>query len=255
MAPLKIGLTGGIAAGKSEALAAFGRLGAATVSSDAIVHELLDDEPMLSAIAERWGEGAIVDGAVDRSRVGEIVFADPEELAWLEASVHPLVGERIASWLDSLPADTPAAVIEVPLLFETEMEGLFDATVTIHTSDPVRKARAGERGPRIGRGARSTPSAPHREGAPRRSRGTQRRHDRRAGGEAVRPDRQPERVRAGPRTGPATTVSTRWPRPAPKAGRRAAGPRPAPQLAGGESGYAVWSHLEPSPSLALGPCI
>ena len=146
MAPLKIGLTGGIAAGKSEALAAFGRLGAATVSSDAIVHELLDDEPMLSAIAERWGEGAIVDGAVDRSRVGEIVFADPEELAWLEASVHPLVGERIASWLDSLPADTPAAVIEVPLLFETEMEGLFDATVTIHTSDPVRKARAGERG-------------------------------------------------------------------------------------------------------------
>ncbi len=146
MAPLKIGLTGGIAAGKSEALAAFGRLGAATVSSDAIVHELLDDEPMLSAIAERWGEGAIVDGAVDRSRVGEIVFADPEELAWLEASVHPLVGERIASWLDSLPADTPAAVIEVPLLFETEMEGLFDATVTIHTSDPVRKARAGDRG-------------------------------------------------------------------------------------------------------------
>ena len=146
MAPLKIGLTGGIAAGKSEALAAFGRLGAATVSSDAIVHELLDDEPMLSAIAERWGDGAIVDGVVDRSRVGEIVFADPEELAWLEASVHPLVGERIASWLDSLPADTPAAVIEVPLLFETEMEGLFDATVTVHTSDEVRRARAGDRG-------------------------------------------------------------------------------------------------------------
>ena len=55
MAPLRIGLTGGIAAGKSEALAAFGRLGAATISSDAIVHELLDDEPMVSAIAARWG--------------------------------------------------------------------------------------------------------------------------------------------------------------------------------------------------------
>jgi dephospho-CoA kinase len=145
MAPLKIGLTGGIAAGKSEALAAFGRLGAATVSSDAIVHELLDDEPMLGAIAERWGAEVIVDGAVDRSRVGEIVFADPGELAWLEQSVHPLVGERIASWLNSLPADAPAAVIEVPLLFETEMEGLFDATVSVHTSEEVRRARAGER--------------------------------------------------------------------------------------------------------------
>ncbi len=146
MAPLKIGLTGGIAAGKSEALAAFGRLGAATASSDAIVHELLDDEPMAEAIAERWGEGVIVDGAADRSRVSEIVFADPEELAWLEARVHPLVGARISSWLESLPADAPAAVIEVPLLFETEMEGFFDATVAIHTSDRVRRARAGDRG-------------------------------------------------------------------------------------------------------------
>ncbi len=146
MAPLKIGLTGGIAAGKSEALAAFGRLGAATASSDSIVHELLDDEPMISAIAERWGDGAVVDGAVDRSRVGEIVFADPGELRWLEAQVHPLVGSRIASWLEGLPAGTAAAVIEVPLLFETEMEGLFDATVSIHTSDEVRRRRAAERG-------------------------------------------------------------------------------------------------------------
>jgi dephospho-CoA kinase len=146
MAPLKIGLTGGIAAGKSEALAAFGRLGAATVSSDAIVHELLDDEPMLSAIAERWGPGVVDEGVVDRSGIGEIVFADPEELAWLETRVHPLVGDRIATWLDSLPAGTRAAVIEVPLLFETGMEGLFDATVSVHTSDPVRRERAGERG-------------------------------------------------------------------------------------------------------------
>jgi dephospho-CoA kinase len=146
MAPLRIGLTGGIAAGKSEALAAFNRLGAATISSDAIVHELLDDEPMLSAIAERWGEEAIADGAVDRSRVGEIVFADPGELTWLEHRVHPLVGERIASWLGALPAGTLAAVIEVPLLFETEMEGLFDVTVSVHVSDEVRRTRAGERG-------------------------------------------------------------------------------------------------------------
>ena len=146
MAPLRIGLTGGIAAGKSEALAAFERLGAATISSDAIVHDLLDNEPMLSAIAERWGPGVIAAGSVDRPRVGEIVFADPEELAWLEGRIHPLVGEEIASWLSSLPADAVAAVIEIPLLFETEMEGMFDATVSVHTSDEVRRARADARG-------------------------------------------------------------------------------------------------------------
>ena len=104
MAPLRIGLTGGIAVGKSEALAAFARLGAATISSDAIVHELLDAEPMLSAVADRWGAEIVAGGTVDRSRVGEIVFAEPDELAWLEARIHPLVGERITSWLGALPA-------------------------------------------------------------------------------------------------------------------------------------------------------
>ena len=90
--PLTIGLTGGIAAGKSEALAAFERLGAATISSDAVVHELLESEPLLGRLAERWGEDVAPGGAVDRDRVGEIVFADPEQLSWLESQVHPLVG-------------------------------------------------------------------------------------------------------------------------------------------------------------------
>ena len=81
MAPLKIGLTGGIAAGKSEALAAFGRLGAATVSSDAIVHELLDDEPMLSAIAERWGAEVIV-GRRRRPRPDRARSSSPTPRSW-----------------------------------------------------------------------------------------------------------------------------------------------------------------------------
>jgi dephospho-CoA kinase len=144
--PLTIGLTGGIAAGKSEALAAFARLGAATISSDAVVHELLESEPLLGRLTERWGEEVAPDGVVDRNRVGEIVFADPERLAWLESQVHPLVGERIASWLVSLPADTEVAVVEVPLLFESGMDGAFDATVTVVTSDEVRRARAESRG-------------------------------------------------------------------------------------------------------------
>jgi dephospho-CoA kinase len=144
--PLTIGLTGGIAAGKSEALAAFERLGAATISSDAVVHELLDSEPLLGRLIERWGPEVAPGGRIDRARVGEIVFAGPEELAWLEAQVHPLVGERIGAWLASLPADVEVAVVEVPLLFESGMEGVFDTTVAIVAADEVRRERAEARG-------------------------------------------------------------------------------------------------------------
>ena len=144
--PLTVGLTGGIAAGKSTALAAFERLGAATISSDAVVHELLDSEPLLGRLTERWGDQIAPGGRVDRSKLGEIVFADPEQLQWLEAQIHPLVGERIGSWLASLPAETGVAVVEVPLLFETEMEPIFDTTVAIVTSDEVRRERADARG-------------------------------------------------------------------------------------------------------------
>lgn len=144
--PLTIGLTGGIAAGKSEALSAFERLGAATISSDAVVHELLDSEPLLSSLTERWGEEVAPGGRVDRSKIGEIVFADPEQLKWLEAQIHPLVGERIGHWLASLGAEVEIAVVEVPLLFESEMEPVFDTTVAVVTSDEVRRARAEARG-------------------------------------------------------------------------------------------------------------
>lgn len=144
--PLTIGLTGGIAAGKSEALAAFERLGAATISSDAVVHELLDAEPLLGQLTERWGTGVAPDGRVDRTRIGEIVFADPDELRWLEAQIHPLVGARIGGWLGALGEEVAVAVVEVPLLFESEMEGVFDTTLAVVTSDEVRRARAEARG-------------------------------------------------------------------------------------------------------------
>jgi dephospho-CoA kinase len=144
--PLTIGLTGGIAAGKSEALAAFERLGAATISSDAIVHELLDGEPLLGRLCERWGSEVAPEGTVDRARVGEIVFANPEELSWLETQIHPLVGERIGAWLASLPDDIEVAVVEVPLLFESEMGGVFETTVAVVSSDDVRRDRARARG-------------------------------------------------------------------------------------------------------------
>lgn len=144
--PLTIGLTGGIAAGKSEALAAFERLGAATISSDAVVHELLETEPLLPRLVERWGRKVAPADRVDRDRIGSIVFADPEELKWLEGQIHPLVGERIGAWLTSLPPEAGIAVVEVPLLFESGMEKAFDTTVAVVASEPVRRERAQARG-------------------------------------------------------------------------------------------------------------
>jgi len=146
VAPLKIGLTGGIAAGKSEALKAFARLGAATLSSDAVVHELLEGEPLRGRLAERWGPAVLAGGGVDRAKIGEIVFADPEQLSWLEEHIHPLVRERTAAWLASLPEGTEVAVVEVPLLFEAGSDKAFDTTVAVVTADEVRRKRAAARG-------------------------------------------------------------------------------------------------------------
>jgi dephospho-CoA kinase len=146
VAPLKIGLTGGIAAGKSEALKAFARLGAATLSSDAVVHELLESEPLREKLAARWGPEVLAEGGVDRAKIGEIVFADPEQLTWLEEQSHPLVQERTAAWLMSLPADTEVAVVEVPLLFEAGSDKVFDTTVAVVSGDEIRRERAAARG-------------------------------------------------------------------------------------------------------------
>jgi dephospho-CoA kinase len=146
VAPLKIGLTGGIAAGKSEALKAFARLGAATLSSDAVVHELLESEPLQARLAERWGPEVLAENGVNRAKIGEIVFADPGELSWLEQQIHPLVQERTAAWLRALPAETEVAVVEVPLLFEAGSDKAFDTTVAVVTDDEVRRERAAARG-------------------------------------------------------------------------------------------------------------
>ena len=144
--PALIGLTGGIAAGKSAALRILGQLGAATISTDEVVHDLLGSDEVRDRLVERWGAEVAPDGRVDRGRVGAIVFEDPDELRWLESTLHPLVGERVASWRDGLGADVAVAVVEVPLLFEGTMEPIFDATIAISAADPERERRAAERG-------------------------------------------------------------------------------------------------------------
>ena len=146
MAPLTIGLTGGIAAGKSEALAAFGRLGAATLSSDAVVHELLESDGLKRRLVERWGPEVAPPEGVDRARIGGIVFADPEQLAWLESQIHPLVAAHTAEWLGALSPEIEFAVVEVPLLFEGGGEERFDTTVAVVAGEELRRERAAARG-------------------------------------------------------------------------------------------------------------
>jgi dephospho-CoA kinase len=101
---------------------------------------------MARRLAERWGDDVAPDGVVDRARVAAVVFADPDELRWLESVLHPLVAERLVEWGIGLPKNTRLAVVEVPLLFETGMERDFDATVAVVADDALREARAAARG-------------------------------------------------------------------------------------------------------------
>jgi dephospho-CoA kinase len=135
--PVTVAITGGIAAGKSEALAAFARHGAATASSDAVVHDLLaHDEEVRAAIRERWG----VDAA-DRARIGEIVFADRAELDWLEQLLHPRTRDAVDAWVRQV--DGQLAAVEIPLLYETGGESRFDAVVVVTAPAEARAARRG----------------------------------------------------------------------------------------------------------------
>jgi dephospho-CoA kinase len=141
-----IALTGGIGAGKSEALAAFARLGAATLSTDRVAHDLLEDEEVKAALVGRWGDRVAPGGRVDRDQVSEIVFNNPDELAWLESVTHPRVGAHVLEWRQNLDPGVAVAVVEVPLLFEAAMEDAFDATVAVVADDDLRDARLKERG-------------------------------------------------------------------------------------------------------------
>jgi dephospho-CoA kinase len=144
-----VGLTGGFGAGKSTALAALERLGAATLSTDAVVHELYATDDVRDAVVARWGEDVAPAGVVDRSAVAARAFAAPAERAWLEGELWPRVGARVAAWREQVAGREPApvaAVVETPLLFEAGMEASYDATIAVVADEDVRAARAGARG-------------------------------------------------------------------------------------------------------------
>lgn len=144
MAVPLVGLTGGLGAGKSTALAALAELGAEVLSADAVVHELYGTEPVASAVRERFGEEVFAGGAVDRRAVAARAFAREADRRWLEQLLWPLVMERTAQFHEQASAATPpppAAVVEAPLLFEAGGESRFAATIAVVAGDELRAAR------------------------------------------------------------------------------------------------------------------
>jgi dephospho-CoA kinase len=143
-----IGLTGGLGAGKSTALDALERLGALTLSSDSVVHELYETDEVRDLVVERFGPEVLRSGEIDRPAVAQRAFATPQDRGWLEEMLWPRVGSRIATWRRQSEERSPqpvAAVVEVPLLFEAGMESVFDATIAVVTDDQLRGQRAARR--------------------------------------------------------------------------------------------------------------
>jgi len=148
--PIAVAITGGIGAGKSTALECFRRHGAATVSSDEIVHHLLaTDAAVKQALVERLGEDVLGDdGAPDRERIALRVFRDRKALDFLEKLLHPLVSREYLEWreqLAALPDPPQVCVTEVPLLYEAGADARFDKVVVITAPSKLREARRGGR--------------------------------------------------------------------------------------------------------------
>jgi dephospho-CoA kinase len=165
--PVAVAITGGIGAGKSEALRAFARHGAATVSSDEIVHHLLQRADVKERVVARMGNGIVApDGSLDRGAIATVVFNDRGALTWLEELLHPLVSAEYLKWreqLAELPNAPRVCVTEVPLLYEAGSEARFDKVVLVTAPRKLRDARTHDRS--AGREERLIPDAEKRKRA------------------------------------------------------------------------------------------
>ncbi|AZM78295.1 dephospho-CoA kinase [Streptomyces sp. KPB2] len=134
---LKVGLTGGIGAGKSEVSRLLVEHGAVLIDADRIAREVVaPGTPGLAAVVAAFGEDVLAeDGGLDRPRLGSIVFSDPEKLAVLNGIVHPLVGERSRA-LEEAAAEDAVVVHDVPLLTENGLAPLYDLVVVVD-ADPA----------------------------------------------------------------------------------------------------------------------
>ncbi len=143
-----VGLTGGIGAGKTTALQALERLGAAVLSTDEVVHGLYESAEVRDAVVARFGAAVAPHGDVDRPTLAKKAFSTPEHRAWLEQLIWPRVGAAVLAWRERVTARVPpprAAVVEVPLLFESGMDRLFDATIAVIADEQLRARRAASR--------------------------------------------------------------------------------------------------------------
>lgn len=140
----RLGITGGIGSGKSTALAYLRELGAAAISSDDVVHQLLLEDAIVADLREHFGEQVMVDGVVSRPALAHIVFHDREALDWLEELLHPNVRRRFDEWAGEQERVRPQPALvaaEVPLLFETGWAGSFDHTMLITAPADLRRQR------------------------------------------------------------------------------------------------------------------
>ncbi|MFF1704163.1 dephospho-CoA kinase [Streptomyces sp. NPDC058251] len=129
---LKVGLTGGIGAGKSEVSRLLVERGAVLIDADRIAREVVaPGTPGLAAVVDAFGEDVLApDGSLDRPKLGSIVFADPEKLAVLNAIVHPLVGARSRE-LEKAASEDAVVVHDVPLLAENGLASLYDVVIVV----------------------------------------------------------------------------------------------------------------------------
>ena len=144
-----VGLTGGIGAGKSTALDALARQGAVTLSTDRVVHELYESAEVRDAVERRFGPDVLDGDRVNRPALARRAFATDEGRGWLEQLLWPRVGERIAEFRRAADETQPApraAVVEVPLLFESGVDHGFDAVIAVIADETIRAARAAARG-------------------------------------------------------------------------------------------------------------
>jgi dephospho-CoA kinase len=139
---LKVGLTGGIGSGKSEVAALLDAHGAVIIDADKIAREVVEPgTPGLAAVVAEFGEDVLLpSGALDREKVGRIVFADPDRLAALNAIVHPLVGERMQELMDAAPGGA-VVVYDVPLLAENGLAPMYDEVVVVDAPEETQLDR------------------------------------------------------------------------------------------------------------------
>ncbi|MFI2422668.1 dephospho-CoA kinase [Streptomyces sp. NPDC018955] len=145
---LKVGLTGGIGAGKSEVSRLLVECGAVLIDADRIAREVVEPgTPGLAAVVDAFGpEVLTADGRLDRPKLGSVVFADPERLAVLNSIVHPLVGARSRE-LEGAAAEDAVVVHDVPLLTENGLAPLYDLVIVVDASPETQLDRlVGRRG-------------------------------------------------------------------------------------------------------------